>query len=507
LNVIYGAHACKLETKPSEAETEQLRFLTVYEPEAAKQAAARMRYGGGRGRFGPKIESRRWLYHKGSRTFPTGLLDECLGALHNPTVVGRPVLAPAQPWKLIPPVDVPNWQPRRAQLEAWEALTQAGRGVATLCTGAGKSILCAMLASSYPGERVLVSTPNLRLLNQNRDEIEAYLGEPVGILGDTERVLEPRVVVATIQSLQSRLDAEDQEVQAWLGTVDVWVCDESHGAACESYQVLSRALEVAHRRFGITATWRREDGTQRVLEAVLSSKVLYQYTYEAGVKDGIVVPIHVWLRTHPHHNTKLKKRVPYLQTYNDRIVHNWARNVQIVLDVAELLDLGLDPCLVMVRAKDHGKWLAKMLQCPYIDGDDSSKKVGKKGEKVSKVEQALTDFLYNKTSRVLVATNILNVGVNLKPLKSAVNAAAGDSGIDAEQKPGRGGRLWPGKTAFHYRDYLDIEPNHFGDHARKREYLYKKTFPSRVKSAKLLGAAFENGASFGGDNPRELEDR
>lgn len=482
MNIQYGAHACKLiDGPPSEAETEQLRYLTEYTPEAAVQAASRMRFGRGGKKFGPKIETRRWLYHKTTRTFPTGLLEECLGALHRHTLVGRPALAPAQPWNIIPPADVPDFEVRRAQLGAWEALTTAERGIALLCTGSGKTLLCAMLASSYPDEPILVTTPNLRLLNQNRDEIEAFLGEPVGILGDSERVIGPRVVVATIQSLQSRIADGDAEVLAWLERVSVWICDECHGAASDSYRVLSAALPNAHRRMGLTATWRREDGTQKIMEGVLSSKIVFTYTYEDGVKDGIVVPIHVWLRKFRHKAVKLKRKPPFTAFYTTSVADNFARNLQVVLDTAELLDLGLAPCLVMVKRKDHGKLLARWLQCPYIDGADSTLKVGKKGEKVPKVEQALRDFLYAKKSQVLVATNILNVGVNLRPLLSAVNAAAGDSGIDAEQKPGRGGRLWPGKLAFHYRDYLDEEPNFLGTHAKKREFIYKTIFPNRVK--------------------------
>lgn len=501
MKVIYGAHLCRIakETPPTSAEIEQLRHQTLYVSEDAQRAANQMRYGA-KGRFGAKFDPRKYLYHKSQRTFPTGLLESCMGALHAPVLVGRPVLPPAQPWKIVPPTDIPGWAPRRAQLEAWEALTQAERGVAVVTTGSGKTILAAMLASSYPGETVLVTTPNLRLLNQNRAEIEAYLGEPVGILGDQQQDLAPRVVVATIQSLQSRIAAEDPEVLAWLLTVTTWLCDECHGASSDSYRLLSAALPNAHRRQGFTATWRREDGCQLVLSAVLSERVVYQFSYEDGVADGILAPIRVWLRPFKHHVGKIKpvkgqKRITYADFYTKHLANNFARNLQIIGDVCALVDAGMDPCLVMVTRKDHGKYLAKMLGCPYLDGADSSVKVGKKGEKVSKVDAVLDEFLYQKKFKVLVATNILNVGVNLRSLRSAVNGAGGDSSIDAEQKPGRGVRLWPGKTHFDYFDYLDVEPNFFGEHARKREFIYKKVFPGRVFRAIFEPVGLEAGAS------------
>ena len=160
--------------------------------------------------------------------------------------------------------------------------------------------------------------------------------------------------------------------------------------------------------------------------------------------------------------------------YKHNIVENRMRNLQVLLDAAELVDAGLTPALVMVRIKDHGKALAKLLGAPFVDGDKSSKKT----------DQILTEFLRGDFP-VLVASSVLNVGVDTDKLVSAVNAASGDSELMAMQKLGRGQRAVPGKTLFVYRDYEDTEPKVLSGHSHTRKIVYQKNFPGRVKRASL----------------------
>lgn len=478
MRIEYHAHACRLLDKPSAAEEEALRELTVYEPKEdfsfAKQRALKKRG------FGVKIDPRRYLYHKGSRTFPTGLLPEVLDAFPQ-AVVEHPVpVAVLQPQPYA--IQNPERRPRPYQHEAWEALTRAGRGVAILPTGCGKTMLAAMLASSYPGCHVLVTTPSSRLLHQNRDDLALQLQQEVGILGDGERALCP-LWVANIQSLASRIEAGDAEVLAALAQVSVWICDESHGAAAASYRVLSQHLPNAHVRFGVTASWLREDGCQKVMEGVLASHVVYEYTYERAFAEGFLTPIQVLMRQMPHPRSATRRKPNYKQAYDRHIVDHQARNMRICLDVAELVEAGLTPCLVMVNRIEHGKHLAKLLQAPFING----------GQHTRSVDEMLARFNAGEVP-VLVASSILNVGVDLPILTAAVNAAAGDSRVAARQKPGRGLRLYPHKQRFWFVDYLDEEPHYFRKHSITRRFTYKSIFPSRVldvkfESVKLLKSA------------------
>jgi superfamily II DNA or RNA helicase len=149
------------------------------------------------------------------------------------------------------------------------------------------------------------------------------------------------------------------------------------------------------------------------------------------------------------------------------VVLNEDDNAAIVADVREAVRLGLTPALVMVERIEHGIALSEALDCPFANGEDDS----------ADVEKALAQFMDGKFP-VLVASRILNVGVDLKQLRSAFNAAGGDSRIAALQKPGRGTRLWPGKERFYYVDYHRDDPWYLGKHGENRWATYSKFFRS-----------------------------
>lgn len=469
--IIYGPHACQLAAKPDQATEDAIRDILSYEPrDQMAVATAKFIFVNGKRVFNKRYQEdpKKYLYHRGTRQFPTGLLPKVLALLQGATVEKVPGLPQAKPFNL------PNLQPRYYQTKAHQELTTYGRGVAILPTGTGKTPVCAMLSASYPGQTILCTTPNRRLLHQNRNEMAKFLDQPVGILGDSEQELEPDVVVATIQSLVSRIERGDKSVIDWLSQVTVWICDESHGAAAESYRILSKHLANCHLRFGVTATWMREDGCELIMEGVLGD-VLYTYTYDEAFSDKFLTPIRVWLKPIKYAGSRKRGQKPnFAQHYKDSITENDGRNLQIALDAAAMIDADMTPCLVMVSKIEHGKRLAELLDCPFINGQQETKKV----------DQVLQSFTAGEFP-VLVASSILNVGVNLRELRSAINAAAGDSRINALQQPGRGLRLHETKTHFDYLDYLDEDPYYFESHSYNRRFTYKKNFPGRVKDIKL----------------------
>jgi superfamily II DNA or RNA helicase len=488
MHIVYGPHVCKLSEAPSENIANLLRDILSYEPKNANQFIPR----GNRPWY--TMDPKRYLYHRGTKAFPTGLIPRVMEVLGGLKIQGYPTTAPQPSTWHIPHPDI---KPRYYQEQAWKHLTEAGRGVAILPTGTGKTLLAAMLASSYSKSKILVTTPNKRLLHQNRNEMSGFLGKSVGILGDSEKDLSTNILVATIQSLVSRINNEDKEVIEWIKDCSVWICDESHGAAADSYKDLSKQLENCSIRFGVTATWLREDGCELVMEGVLGN-VLYEYTYDEAFNDGYLTPIRVWMRHVFHENARRFARKPqYTNYYSENIVNNTSRNLQICLDASSLIDAKMTPLLVLVTRKDHGKILANMLNCEFVNGEDTTKKVDK----------ILVDFMAGKFP-VLVASNILNVGVNLKELRAAINAAAGDSRIDALQKPGRGLRLHESKSHFDYIDYLDREPNFFQGHASNRSFTYKISFPGRVKEVKIesIPHAIQGEITHGADTETKKRD-
>lgn len=468
MKILYGAHTCRVIDINRDEEL-ILRDLTSYKPKDLNFNNSQFVVRDGKRQFNKfyRGEQQKYLYNLKTKLFPTGLI----------TLVAKNIKKfnieySCKPLKAIQ-FSVNDVSPREYQKEAWKALTEASRGIAELPTGTGKCLVSCMLASSYPDNTVLITVPNKGLLKQNHRESEKFLNTRVGILGDKEFDLDHSVVVATIQSLVARIESKDKQVMDLLTRVDVWISDESHGAAAESYRILSANLPNAHNRYGLTATWMREDGCELVMEGVLGSSV-YKYTYEQAFKDGFLTPPRIWLKEFEVPLARDGKRPTFLSWYKKRITNFGPRNIQILLDASTLVDEGLTPAIVLVNHIDHGNILAKALGVPFINGDNSTKEVDK-----------ILEDLCNGTHKIIVASGILNVGIDLKPLRAAINAAAGDSRITTLQKIGRGMRLYPGKEYFDYIDYYDIDNYYFSSHSSSRRYTYKQNFKGRVFEVKM----------------------
>jgi DNA excision repair protein ERCC-3 len=416
-------------------------------------------------KFGRVKPPPRSLYNKLTRAFPTGLLPKVMTLVADAVVDGRPAELTPQPYKLMRE----GYAPRVKQIEAWSALVSAGRGAAIMPTGCGKTLTASMIASSYPDVPVLVTVPNKRLLHQNYQEMGEFLGEPVGIYGDRNRKLGPRVLVSNIQALVAAIKKKDPEVMAFLASVQVWICDECHGAGADSYRDLSAVMPLAFNRYGVTATWMREDGCELIMEGVLGD-VAFELSYDEAFRLGYLTEVRILIRSlpiRPRVRAKFTRKPKYAPYYDEAVVLNEDDNAAIVADVREAVRLGLTPALVMVERIEHGIALSEALDCPFANGEDDS----------ADVEKALAQFMDGKFP-VLVASRILNVGVDLKQLRSAFNAAGGDSRIAALQKPGRGTRLWPGKERFYYVDYHRDDPWYLGKHGENRWATYSKFFRS-----------------------------
>ena len=120
----------------------------------------------------------------------------------------------------------PRWYQSQANAAVWEYLgSKSGNCVAVLPTGAGKSLLIALLIQQALefGGRVVVLAHRKELLQQNADEIRGLIpGVDVGIYsaGLKSREINNAVVVAGIQSVYRK--AED------LGRRHLILVDEAH---------------------------------------------------------------------------------------------------------------------------------------------------------------------------------------------------------------------------------------------------------------------------------------
>jgi superfamily II DNA or RNA helicase len=502
--VRYDGHVAEITPKLPDIIADALSNKLCYEPKGAE--------------FSPNHKSRRWkmvngkrvfnnratwdgkirLFKKGQRnnSFPSGLLVEALTTLGplklNVNVMMQQLTAPADQTLNGKQVKLKGKdiviELRDYQKEVVDALINApfGRAMAESPTGSGKSIIIAELCTKFPAMHTLITVPSKSLMYQTAADLEAVLGEPVGRVGDSIFELH-RVTVAIIDSL--RESANSPKASTWLDSIQLWVIDESHMSAAESYQNVSSCLPNTERRFGVSATVHREDGAEMVFHGLIGPLAI-RIDPMRLIESGHLAKPNIEMHIIEHDRDASTRTKPKYDTvYKDQVVNNTDRNDLIFAQAERCLREKRTPCLILVKDIKHGEILQEMIShlgpTAYLHGEDSQ----------TTRENVLTQF-QGGTVPFLVASTIFDVGVDIPEIQSVILAGAGKSAARAIQRVGRGLRKTARKSDVLVVDFEDREPNFLLLHSNERMWWYREYYPgcvTRVRNGmplKDLGLGF-----------------
>ena len=170
-----------------------------------------------------------------------------------------------------------------------------------LPTGTGKSALIAALPFYVPCERVLVLVPNLGLVTQMKEDLDAVdhpatnAYKKYGLLTD-EQLAASDIFVLPLTQKVNRTDIQEhqivvanyhkfQDIEKWFGTskdlIDLIIIDEAHHQAANTYQELIKFFGRA-KVIGLTATPFRSDGKP------VDGKNIYTYRFRQAVQKGYI---------------------------------------------------------------------------------------------------------------------------------------------------------------------------------------------------------------------------
>lgn len=157
------------------------------------------------------------------------------------------------------------------QAGAVKAWVEAGRrGVVILPTGSGKTYV-AQMAMTHVQRSTLVIVPTIDLLNQWAGVLERAFGQEIGMLGGGSFEVRPLTV--------STYDSAAIHMERLGGRFGLLIFDEVHHLPGEVYQ--HAAMDsIAPFRLGLTATFERADGKEKMLEPLLGPVV-----FERSIKD------------------------------------------------------------------------------------------------------------------------------------------------------------------------------------------------------------------------------
>lgn len=161
------------------------------------------------------------IFDREKGTVPTGLYEELIGTLkqiqdsgslkiEEVDLRGAPITAKVPKDMILSGEGVKTINPRKHQVESVQAVFDKQRGILLESMNAGKSAeayMCFKLLEPKVDRfsKLLFIAPNKSIMKQMHENFKAYLDTDIGIWGDGQKELDPKIVCATIQSIASAI--------------------------------------------------------------------------------------------------------------------------------------------------------------------------------------------------------------------------------------------------------------------------------------------------------------
>lgn len=344
-----------------------------------------------------------------------------------------------------------------------------GGGIVWSATGTGKTAVAAKLFKKIPWS-VLFVVDQRNLLYQTQKELEDWLGEPVGIVGDSKYEIE-RVTVGTVQTLSKH--TRDHVFKKWFRTIKLVVVDELHVQMNRSnFKVLNAIKPVA--RFGLTATMQMSKKDVRMRAWSFAGPVIFKFPIAKAQSKGVVTHGRAVQLLFPEFDQQLKQT--YLDAYKEDVVESGTK-LDAAMSITKWLVSQGRYVIILVSRVAHVKAVADALNTaadrlamtrsiqPFTYGVAYGK-VGKQ----SRID-TIKDFEAGKI-KIIVANVVFEKGVNIKRVDAIIDMAEMKSKNSAVQKFGRGVRLHKDKTQLWYID-IGTQTGRFGKAAKSRARALK----------------------------------
>ena len=398
--------------------------------------------------------------------FPTGLFKRVHDELFNkgiPVEVDELSQASTFPAAHTLTTKLKGVELRDYQLDAMIACLANGRGVVGLPTGSGKTEVEIALAKALDVPTLYV-VHRKELVNQTKERFKLRWPKmKVGVIGDGWWHDECQVTIGMIQSLTSKSRAE--RCTEFMERVQCIIVDEVHHAPAPTYYRLLMT-SVAPFRFGFSATPKGNSGDELMMEGAIGP-IIYSLAASPLVERGLLARPIVEFFEAPSPDIDYMSGWEWGNEdgiYMTGIVKNDARNRLIVKKVEEHVGEGRN-VLVLVTRIEHGRVLADASGYEFVFGDTDFK------DRLSALQRLGRKDGGRGTA--LIASTILDEGVDITGIDVVVNGAGGESCVRVAQALGRAIRpkVQDGNDSggsCYFVDFRDSGHRILREHSRKR---------------------------------------
>ena len=450
--------------------------------------------------FSPAFRARRWdgkmhLLSRVNNSFPAGVLDLVVDTL---TQNGYTVLIDSfdrssaserlsegilERWdKGFDLVDqVGPYVLRDYQVAAGQAFL-AGKGnlpyngILHVATGGGKTVISAAIVKSLlaydPSLIVMFLVHGKSLVTQARNVFVKCFGEEnIGVIQGDNVDIKP-ITIASVDSINSKLKAEDQDIIDYLQSVQLVIPDECHRFSSKTYVSILK-LANPPMRLGLSGTPIKRQLDRDLLLQSQTGPVLTKISSEKLQNEGHIAKADLTtvVVQEPVMNT-----LAWRDAYNALIVENHQRTALIAKLAINRADQGKT---VLILAGNSVAF------ADYIDAAISSMKLAS-GDYNSIVNGTMPlefvdgqfDKLRKKTLKILTTTMLADEGIDIPSIDVLMLVGGGKSYVKAIQRIGRGLRIKEDGGNLEVVDFFDTTNPYLSKHAQARikYYVEEKLF-------------------------------
>ena len=324
---------------------------------------------------------------------------------------------------------------------------QFTRGVESICTGGGKTLIVTKLISEIKTYPFIFYVLTKDLMEQAHSVMTEFLNQPIGMIGDGKCDIK-KITVCTIQTAIMALndgntkfkisdysfDDEDKwdekgiedaeksaKIRKLIQIARGIFMDECHHISSRTAKEVFLASPNAYWRFGGSATPNRESGDDIMIQALLGSKIV-DISASYLIKRGWLVKPYVFFEP-IEDNTNLHS---YHKIYKTCVVNNDKLNTHVADTAKHLVSRGLS-VLILVKQYEHGDYLKSILPgSEFITGKVTSKK-----------RTEMLEDLRQKKIMILIATSLADEGLDIPSLDAVLIPSCGKSSTRLFQRIGR----------------------------------------------------------------------
>lgn len=374
--------------------------------------------------------------------------------------------------KVLEYIDIPSrvgsFEARPYQTEAVESIVYNEvngipfqRGIIGAATNAGKTLIAAMIYKTFPGARALILVNNTDLYQQFLDDMPSMFGDEWGYM-QGKKVKWAKIMVCMTPTLRNNLDRYSDK----LAKYNMVLFDECHLITSKTNKKVVTALYNTLIRVGLSGTpLAHKDPTKNMDVRAFFGEVVYQIKNIELMEMGFSTPIVIKIIKG---NTKVKIRGDYDEEYRQGISFSEERTEKTLERIDFYLRRNCYPILVIGKYHNHVENLYRAIEERFGE----QYRINYIHHKIKDRKQILDSFKEGGID-ILVSSLIIKLGQNMPLIRAMINAASGDSQINALQLLGRLIRKHLSKEKVYYEDFYDTGA-YLLRHSKHRIIWYKK---------------------------------